>query len=259
MSMLFKKKSYVRFANMVPGVELIHPIIPASNQKYSWIKELNRDAVQYNSECPVNKQQGNTAKCPGILDVMQRGLIVTAPFDFTITTNGSKTEYEWNMNINPASLNNKINRAYIAHHGRDQLLKYSPTRDDTLDLIIKVNTYWSMFASDDLVFLQMPIPYPDHNMFTACHGIIDSNKYCDLILQLQWHKLTGTHVVKAGTPLCQLIPMKRDMFIDLEVDRMTDDDWYASSAYGYASTHQFSLDGRWKTYSRKILDYFRKK
>jgi hypothetical protein len=53
--------------------------------------------------------------------------------------------------------------------------------------------------------------------------------------------------------------MKRDMFIDLQVDRMTDDDWYASAAYGYASTHQFSLDGRWKTYSRKILDYFRKK
>ena len=255
---MFKKK-YVRFVNEIPGVEITHPVVPAKQFKHKWMSNLNKDVVSHNNACPVSATKGNTARCPGIIDLHQTGFIVPAPFDFVITTNGSKENFEWLMHIDPAMVNKDIKQPYISLHPKEQLHNYSPPREDSLDVIIKVNTYWKLLSSDDIVFLQMPIPYPDHNIFTACHGIIDSNKYNALNLQLQWHKINGEHLIKAGTPLCQLVPMPKDFAVDLLVDKITEDDIYASKAYSYVTMHEFTKDtSRWKKSVKTIMDKLRK-
>ena len=250
--MFFKKKPFVRFVNLVPGVEVVHPIIPAGKFKYKWLSELNR--TNKNQNLPLHIRKGNTARCPGINDICSRGYIITAPFDFTILTNGNRNNFEWHMSINPSMFNSAINRPYISAHSSDQLHDFSPSREDSLNCVVKINTFWLISSCKDLIWLQMPIPYPDHNLFTAYQGIIDTDKYCELILQIQWHKLNGEYLVKAGTPLCQLIPIQKNLEIDLIVEKITADDLYKSQAYGYLTMHRFQNSiSEWRDKAKKIL------
>lgn len=256
---MFKNKSYIRFVNEVPGVEDSYPIIPARQQKYKWFSAINKDVTAHNNDSSVVDIKGNTAKCPGIVDLIQLGYIVTAPFDFVIKTNGVKDDFEWRMNIDPVMLNNDIKSPYISIHTPEQLHNYSPARDDSLDVILKLNTYWRYVGSEDILLLQMPVPYPDHNMFTACHGIIDTNKYNEMKLQLQWHKRNGEHLVKAGTPLCQLIPIPRNFPIDLRVEEITEHDIRANKSYIFATMHRFAKDQmQWKSIVKGAMDKLRK-
>ena len=129
-----------------------------------------------------------------------------------------------------------------------------PVREDSLQSVLKINTFWRVNSSEDIVFLQLPIPYPDHNMFTAYSGIIDCQRHLELNVQMSWHKLEGTHVVKAGTPLCQIIPIPRKLAIDLRIERMTEEDRYVSSAYKYLIRHNYKKNiSRWRDGVKKIL------
>jgi hypothetical protein len=256
---MFKKKPYVRFVNEIPGVEKSNPIIPAKSQKYNWFKRINKDVIQYNNNVSMPEVKGNTSRCPGIVDLLQTGFIVTAPFDFVIRTNGQKDDFEWRMPVDPTVINKNISSPYISLHTAEQLHNYSPSRDDSLNVILKLNTYWRYVGSDDIVLLQMPIPYPDHNMFTACHGIIDTNKYNEMKIQLQWNKLEGEHFVQAGTPLCQLIPIPKSLDVELHVEEITSHDVYANKSYIYATMHKFSRDNAlWKSAVKNIMDTLRK-
>ena len=248
--MFFKKRSWVRFFNLVPGVEMTHPIVPANEYRYSWLSEVAKDFRD-------NQKNTGTHRCPGIVDFLHKGFIVTAPFDFTILTNRNDNEnFEWATAVN---MKNFIDAPYIGRLTKETLSNFVPFRSDTLKTIIKVNTFWRSSSSDDIVLLQMPIAYPDHNIFTACTGIIDPDKYLELIVQLQWHKLDGQYTIKAGTPLCQLIPIPKKLAVDLVVDKLTPEDEYLSRAHKYLVTHAYRRNlTLWKNTCKIILDKLRK-
>ena len=54
--------------------------------------------------------------------------------------------------------------------------------------------------------MMMPLPYSENMMFECCQGILDPSISSDINLQGYWN-IQGTHVIKAGTPLAQLIPL----------------------------------------------------
>jgi hypothetical protein len=243
-----RKKSFIRFTNFIPGVCEIYPIQPSGKIKFNWI-----------SKCSNSAESKNTVRCPGINDMMRRGFIITAPFDFTIKTD-NKEKFEWKMPVDPNTLTNLNLGNYISYHSKSQLREHTPSRVDSLDIILKINTYWSLIASDDLIFLQMPVPYPDHDLFSAVLGIIDSDKYYSLIIQIDWHKIGETHTIKAGTPLCQLIPIQRNLLVDYSVEEASEDDIKMYQKYSYNVAHRFSKDiNHWKLSTKTILDNFRKK
>ena len=133
-------------------------------------------------------------------------------------------------------------REYIGAHTPDQLADFMPMREDTLSTLIKLHTRWRMNSSPDIVFLQLPIAYPDHNLFTAAHGIIDNQTLLEVNVQLFWHKLNGKHLVKAGTPLCHIVPFPRDFVVDLRVETMTKEDRYVELAYEYLAKKEYHKD-----------------
>jgi hypothetical protein len=54
----------------------------------------------------------------------------------------------------------------------------------------------------------MPVSYNDDTRFTAATGILTYNNH--LNIQLYWHCLDSTEVIKKGTPLCQYILLKNE-------------------------------------------------
>ena len=236
-----KKKPWVRFVNMVPGVELAHPII--RTQDYSW--DVLKNAAKDFKEKLENRQpheivQG-TFRCPGISALLKTGFIIPCPGDFIIKTD-SKEQPGGFMWDSLYKFEEDGGGSLLGFHGPEMLASYIPFRKDTLSTVVKVQTSWRLFSSDDIVFLQMPIPYPNHTNFTAVHGILDPQNFVEVNVQLHWHVLDGRTLIKAGTPLCQLIPIPRELAVDLEVDHINEQEKYANSAWKYLVTYEYLRD-----------------
>jgi hypothetical protein len=65
----------------------------------------------------------------------------------------------------------------------------------------------------------MPVPYNDDNRFTAATGILKTNNFWNV--QLYWHARPGKHIIKAGTPIGQMIAIKNDT-VDSEIEIVED-------------------------------------
>ena len=46
-------------------------------------------------------------------------------------------------------------------------------KDKTVDQVVKVNTSWRVQADDDVVFLQLKVPFVNESRFSAVPGILD--------------------------------------------------------------------------------------
>lgn len=237
-----KKKPFVRFVNLIPGVEISHPVIRSQDYHHEWLRKAAVDYKEFlkNSD-PAEYSFGSVNRCPGVGNLFKTGFLITAPVDFVIETSASDPyHFKWQcpMDLHQAGLPSD----YIGSHSYDQLAKFMPLRNDTLKCLVKVQTGWRISCSSDIVFLQLPIAYPDHNLFTAAHGIIDCNHQVEINLQLFWHNLNGKSLVKAGTPLCHLIPVPRELAVDLIVEPATDQDRYKFKAWNYLSQKEFRRD-----------------
>ena len=90
---------------------------------------------------------------------------------------------------------------------------------DVLDWTIKLELPWRVQAHPDLVFIQMPIPYWDEDRFTPPVGVVDPSYSYEINLQLFWHKVEeGEYLIKAGTPLCQWVPVHRSFLSNRNID-----------------------------------------
>jgi hypothetical protein len=244
----FKKKCKIRFFSVVPGIEMVHPIIPARQYKFKWFAEALKKFKQQDSQTEGPWLVNGINRCPGVIDMLGQGFIITAPFDFAITTNSTNNSiFQWQ------APDNGIGQEYISGHNPEQFAEFAPFREDTLRTIIKINTFWRY--SGTVKFLQLPIPYPDHNIFSAVPGVVNPDNYYALNIQLYWHKLDGTYLVKAGTPLCQFVPIPDDLDITLTVDQATAEDLYIDRSYFYLINHTYKKNiAVWKQAGKKILD-----
>jgi hypothetical protein len=231
-----KKKPFTRFVNLLPGVEAAYPVLKAHEYSPDWLRKAAVDYRERAEQAGISNIVGGANRCPGLLNYFKQGFIITAPMDFTITTyENSQKGFNW-QTPGPAGFENK---PYIGQHPPDQLAKFMPMREDTLPTLVKVCTFWKMNSSPDIVFLQLPIAYPDHNNFTAVHGFIDCEYYAEVNVQLFWHKLNQITLIEAGTPLCQLIPIPRALAVDFIVEQATEQDRYISRAWDYLVTNKY--------------------
>jgi len=241
-NMFWKKKTKARFVNLLPGVEVSHPVVRSQDYPFEWFK---KSAIDYkttaNNSQPDEYLFGGTSRCPGIGQLFKKGFIITAPIDFVIETKiENKKAFDWSCPIDVRQYG--LPDVYVGSHSADQLSKFLPFREDTLECLVKIQTGWRISSTSDIVFLQMPVPYPDHNIFTAAHGIIDCNTQIEINVQLFWHKLNDKILIKAGTPLCQLIPINRNLDVDLIVEEANDNDKYVSTAWSYLAHKEFRRD-----------------
>jgi len=65
----------------------------------------------------------------------------------------------------------------------------------------------------------MPIPYWDEDRFSPPTGVVDPSYSYEINLQLFWHKIEeGEYLLKAGTPLCQWVPVHRSFLSNRNID-----------------------------------------
>ena len=255
-----KNKTSIRFVNLIPGVKEAHPIALAKEFIPNWVKKA---AMVYKEQTkiveesqPINK--GNIINCVGIRKLFQTGYVITAPFDFRILPNKDGNDFKWQSPIDPAAFTDFPIEEYVSRHTPEQLSEFMPFRTDTLKSLVKIQTFWRVRATDDIVFLQIPFPYADHTDFSASHGIVDPYDTPEVNIQLFWHNLSSPTLVPAGTPLAQWIPVPREFAVNLLINDVTPEDFRISLGWKYIITHRFRKTiKQWNEVSHKFLRWKR--
>lgn len=219
----------IEFFSNVEGVADLYPIYEAKQYKPQWIKT----AIDHHKSIKQGEQ--SILRCPGIFDVMKRGFIVPMWYDVKITTDPAKTGFAWE--IASSEFQRMTEMEVITTHGNG-ILQNLPQRNDRLREIVKINVPWHVKSPVPLMF--MPIPYTDDFDFESTIGLLEPWKSDELNAQLYWRKLEGTRLLKAGTPLYQLIPLTNED-VEFEVRDANEDDkkWLKKKHYWQLSTFDY--------------------
>lgn len=178
---------------MTDGIEKIHPIIPASENKLSWFPKMA--AALKNSE-------KTTAKCPGINGIRNLGWIMKMPHDVKLKV--GKDWYEWET-----SAKNDYNA--IEHHPQNLLYEhFSNWPENSCKEVIKIVTPWIAEIPEGYMLLQTHPAYLDDDRFTVLPGIYKREYgFAELTVPVIWNKF-GDNLIKAGTPIAQFFLIKQE-------------------------------------------------
>ena len=218
----------------------MQPWIPAAKLHRKWRTAALKDRANKENRCPVMRVKklwgrmsaelaGNDSTpelyehavtCPALRDVMDSGYVLPCPADILIKTDGTGVNFEW---ISQMRFCTQISAGkYVSAHIPQQtegVRQLVDQQKDVLDWTIKLELPWRVQAHPDLVFIQMPIPYWDEDRFTPPVGIVDPSYSYEINLQLFWHKVEeGEYLIKAGTPLCQWVPVHRSFLSNRNID-----------------------------------------
>ena len=186
----------VRFLSTISGVEEIMPIIKSSELKHEWKIRASKDI----SKCPVGQVMRNVSRCPGINALHKTGWIVRLWQDVTITADEEGDDISWTAPVDDTSI-----APIISFHDKDVFHKYrSDWPKNTSKHILKFNTGWRAIIPKGYKLLQLPVMMSDETNFTPVEGVYDIGDQAGLAIPVYWHNV-GTKVLKAGTPLAQLI------------------------------------------------------
>jgi len=250
-----EKKSYVRFYSLEPGVADIFPIVSSASIKRNFM---------LSEQIGDRPETLSSKNCPGIRKIISTGWIVPAPADFVIQTNGDGVSMEWAEPYRFSKVSPGRD-SYVSSHTRSQVEPLLDDPDTTLKTVIKLETPWRIEASEDVVLLFMPVTYNNEHRFQAAHGILDTKYGHVLNIQLIWKDMNSKTLVRAGTPLVQIIPILRQSLslanYDVVIEKFREEDLEKERAFNYAANCVFlnsdSLANR-LTRSVSILKNFKK-
>lgn len=208
---LFKKDKIV-FNCINPKLLDFYPPVYSKDISRHFLKKINENHKNQinllkNPQCPFAKIF-NAARCPGILDMINVGYIFRLHRDIRITTDGNLIDFTSEV-IGPNEGEPDV--GYFDQHAFSQ---HYETPQHSLKTIVKINLPW-LVDSTDYCFIQTQPSFLGENRFTVIEGILDPIKSRKINVILYWNVLNGTEILTAGTPLCQLIPIKRNFLPEM--------------------------------------------
>ena len=188
----------LEFFSTVEGLTESFPIINAKDYIPKWSTQAKEDFK--NQE---DKTAPHVALCPGIFDIMKTGYIINAWCDFEIYAdeNGLQSRY-------PPEMEDLLGKKVIQIQSGDGIAKLLPKKPWANKDIVKINTPW--YIKSNKKFLMIPLPYNDNFSLESSIGILDPS-ISNVINIQSYVNGRGILSVKAGEPLCQLIPLTEEV------------------------------------------------
>lgn len=222
-----------------PSITDEFPIYPAKQYKRKWVKNCANAYRKYKQVSDGRATTITAAKCPGIRDIMESGYILQTWYDFTIET--TKDDHQ-------IYYPSKFQSDYLDKIGYTHpLIKTFNTKESPMRIPVGANHHliFKYYIPGAIEFpkgyslLLLPIAYDDNPVFSACPGRLTRYE-SDFNIHLFWHTVEGRVTVRAGTPLCQLIPIKDDN-IPIETIDATDKDIRKATAKCLQKQNRFSF------------------
>jgi len=208
----------------MPGLKDLYPIGKAADLKPSWTKAAAINYRQKKQAIP-NKKITTVLKCPGIIDYMRTGYILYNYFDFAVRSENANSQMMLDMTLDQSRLfagSTGLGR-YLDIHTPDTLSAFMPPPVGANTNILKISTAWRIKAPADTVFLELPVFFSGENRFITVGGILDPRDSGPINPSFWWLANDDKwHIVKAGQPLVQYIPMKRNSELEFQIRDATE-------------------------------------
>lgn len=196
----------VRFVdNMGYVAEKYYPV-PAKNVLPDWFKKMEPyhdigNEKDFFKGSVRKKASGATIKkCMPVFDSLSAGYLLVTPQDLQIHWDARDGRfYEWSE------------YEFIGFHNSNQADGH-PQQDRNKQPYPKFRNPWSVITPKgySCLFVQ---PFHRESVFEIFPGVVDTDKFHGAVqLPFQFKKQNWEGVIPAGTPMCQVIPFKREEF-----------------------------------------------
>tara|TARA_X000000368_G_C22983714_1_gene691120 strand:+ start:225 stop:974 length:750 start_codon:yes stop_codon:yes gene_type:complete len=243
----FKKDNEIIFFHNEPSITDLFPIVESKELKLNWPNKLRQDLKnRVKKDTELDMYYNHVSRCPGIFDLFKYGYVVSLHKDIMIRPRGHGFEWE---TVKQEHLPNHFS---IQVQDKDTGTNLIPKPPWASDFIIKINTGWHVVVPKGLKFIMLPIAYPDSFEFTSTIGILDPSIATDINFQMFWNEKEDT-IIKAGTPLGQLIPLSDKTFKMIQRNMNKKDLYWISKLKSAYNT------GFWNyTIRKKVVDMYNK-
>lgn len=178
---------------------------PASKMVPEWYKQ--QPATVGNEMDFMSKGGGNATikRCMPIFDLITAGYILTWPMDVYIdATNPEKITWSVPQPLSP------YGNDMVATHGAEQVTHYPVDLDIYHKQIFRILPFWSVKTPPGYSSLFVHPIHRDNLPFHSFAAFVDTDKFIsDGHLSMHFEK-DFKGIIKQGTPLIQVIPIKRD-------------------------------------------------
>lgn len=184
----------IEFFSTIKGLTETFPVIEAKNFTPKWALKAKEEF-----NLLEDKNNSHIAMCPGIFDSFKTGFIIRSWCDIEIHSNDNLEGF-----VASQDLEDLLGKPVLQIQSGDGLGKLLPKRPWSNKDILKINTPWHI--KSNLKFLMIPLPYSDEFGLESTIGILDPSISSEINIQAYING-RGILRIKAGDPICQLIPL----------------------------------------------------
>lgn len=196
----------LQYTSKVPellDIPELHPQ-PAKNFVPEWYKKTpatnNRNENVLGLQHKLIPIYRTVKTCPSFHDVFSEGYVLVAPCDIHIMTTDNYQNFQWEM----ASNNPHIR---LESHDNLQFLDYYNNKK--IKFVFKFVSCWLFKLPKGYSLRQIPYTFAEHEEWTVPYGVIDTDIYTEVNPQIMFTSDSNEILIKAGEPLCYLVPFKR--------------------------------------------------
>lgn len=210
-----KKLTIVPLYDWMADVPEIIPQ-PAKNYVPDWYKKTpidNSDNLGFKHKLIPTSRTVRT--CPSFMDVFKDGYVLPSPCDiwFKIGDNGDAWEWQTSTDVFRTK-----NYQLIDEHHDGQFIEHLPNKE--IKKVFKIHYPWFFIAPKGYSIRQMPMMYHYDKDWFVPYGIIKNDMYAEINPQICITSYNKEILIKKGSPLCYIIPFKRNDAINLEIGTM---------------------------------------
>lgn len=208
---------------------------PAGKDIPSWWTKVRNDS---GSNFPAS----NIKRCPGIGDFFTNGYTLPMWGDTILKHNPKTGEWNWRCGNNESPF-------HINIFDENAFLQYNEANTFGIPAtkVFQLVNPWRVRTSPGYSILQIPLLYHFNKDFTVLPGIVDTDIYNTLNVEVMYHGAGDEVFIPQGTPLLQYIPFKRDDF-ELQVRDETEQDkenyWRQHRLYETSFKHVYRKQQR---------------
>ena len=175
---------------------------PAVNFIPDWFKNMPHYEPSDGKKPLYDKLRRSTVKkCPSFSEIFKYGFCLLAPCDIYINIDKEKKKWHWETSDGSVTLD---------EHADWQFKNYFP--DENIITVLKINYPWYGITPKGYACLQIPMLYNYNPDWYVPFGIIETDIYHELNPQLIITTDKNEILIKKGTPLSYLYPIKKETF-----------------------------------------------
>ena len=189
---MFEEK--ISFFSEREEVQEKYPIYPAKKRYHDLVEKFNLNTK-------INKTETHPKRCPGIMDIIFYGYIVPSWSDILIRV---KDENILDVNFSDQRTSFELwQHEQIANVNKNS--NWCPG-------FIKIASPWQVKTTKNTCAIYDRLPFKNETIFEAASGLLDTHVEHQTHIFLNITKKDGTYLIHAGTPLIQILPIKKSSF-----------------------------------------------